>query len=55
MGTIGPHSHQQRAVKKDYPVVEGLTADSTKQTGKRFLVSEIEGKSLIRCQDRVGF
>ena len=52
--TIGPHKHQQRAVKNAYPAVEGLTAETTKQTGDKFLVTKAV-KSLVRATDKVGF
>ena len=33
-------TRNEKEVKKVYPVVEGLTAGTTKQTGNRFLVAE---------------
>ena len=49
-----PDSRNQQEVKTAYPVVEGLTAGTTKQVGKKFLLSEIEEKSLVSYKDKVG-
>jgi len=47
MATIG-----EKEIKTKYPVEEGLTAGTTKQTGKRFLVPE-QG-TLIPERESVG-
>lgn len=39
-------SMKDRVLRKSYPAEEGLEAGTTKQTGKRFLISE-GGESLV--------
>lgn len=48
----GADTHNEKAVKTRYPVEEGLTAGTTKQTGEKFL--KAEEKSLISNKDKVG-
>ena len=45
-------TRNQAEVKTRYPVVEGLTAETTKQTGKKFL--HPEEKTLIPGRLMVG-
>ena len=48
----GPDSRNEKGVKSDWPVVEGLTAGTTKQTGDKFL--HPEEKSLLAQRRMVG-
>lgn len=48
----GPSTHNERALKTKYPVVEGLTAGTTKQTGERYL--RVRGKKLTTRNENVG-
>lgn len=50
MGAIGPGKSKTRFISKRYPVEEGLTADTTKQTGSRHLTPE---KSFVREKDKI--
>jgi hypothetical protein len=47
---IGPSGIRTRAICKRYPVTEGLTAETTKQTKIPYLVP---GQSLILKKDRI--
>ena len=40
-----------KALSKNYPIDEGLEAETTKQTGERFLRPE---QSLVSSNDKVG-
>ena len=47
----GPDGKGQAAIRTDYPVAEGLTAGTTKQTGDRVLIPE--EASYLKKNDRV--
>lgn len=49
----GPDTHNQKAVKTRWPVVEGNTAGTTKQTGKQMNLLP-EKSSLVARKDKVG-
>lgn len=49
----GPDEVGQKAIKKKWPVTEGLTAGTTKQTGKKFL--HATKKSLVTRNEHIGF
>lgn len=54
MAAVGSAAtHNEKEVKTKYPVVEGLTAGTTKQTGDKFLVTKAI-KSLVKATDKVG-
>ena len=52
----GPDTHNEKAVKTDWPVEEGLTGGTQKQTGDRWLHPEgINGvKSIVASKDSIG-
>lgn len=50
---IGPHSIGQRGIAKRYPVTEGLTAETEKQTGRQMNMLPEKG-SFVPRRKKVG-
>ena len=48
----GEATHNEKEIKTDWPVDEGLDLGTTKQVGKKFLLPE--EKSLLSKNSRVG-
>lgn len=48
----GPATNGQKELKTKWPVVEGLTAATTKQVGKRYLTPT--KSSLVSKNDKIG-
>lgn len=52
--SIGPKGKGTRAISKNYPVTDGLTAETTTQTGhQERLIPQM--KSNVSKKDRAGF
>jgi len=49
-----PDTHNQAEVKTDYPVTSGLTARTTKQTGRKLNLIAENG-SLVARRKKAGF
>lgn len=45
--------HATKEISKRYPIVKGLTAETTKQTGRRMDL-KIERKSLVKKSRKAG-
>lgn len=53
MVIVGSGSHSSRFIKTDYPIEEGLTAGTQKQTGRESNLTPQES-SMILDKDRTG-
>lgn len=47
---IGPDTHNEKGVKTRYPVEEGLTAETTKQTKVRGLIPQVKSNIPARLK-----
>jgi len=52
--TIGPSGIRTKAIRHEYPYTDGLTAETTKQTGHKEQL-EPQDKSNVPERDKAGF
>ena len=49
----GPATHNEKEIKTDWPVTTGLTAETTKQTGRAMTLIPEQGSNVPR-REKVG-